>query len=502
MSKREVLRDLKVGARVAEEESTELANYFVETDQWQRIFAGEVDVIYGPKGSGKSAIYSLLISRTDSLFDRRILVVAGENPRGTPAFRDLVADPPSSEDEFRNLWKLYLVALIGEALREYGISNSPATELFRILSEAKLLEKRASLDGLVRDVLKYVRNIGKAEAVEGGLQFDPNSGLVNGVTGRIVFRAPASDEAKAGLVSVDSLMELANRAAEEADYTVWVLLDRLDVAFADTEDLEKNALRALFRVYLDARQLRRLQFKIFLRTDIWRRITEQGWREASHITGAVTIKWSRELLLNLVVRRLLQTKILRNEFAVDEDATLKSTEKQSEFFYALFPRQVDTGPNKPTTFDWMLSRTRDGSGDTAPRELIHLLTEARGAQLRQLEIGQEEPQGTTIIGPGALREALIPVSEVRLFQTIFAEYPAMRSWMEKLEGQKTQQTPATLSEIWRVDQGQAEEISAKLVEIGFFERRGTRDAPVYWVPFLYRPALKLVQGAADTDEMS
>ena len=34
-------------------------------------------------------------------------------------------------------------------------------------------------------------------------------------------------------------------------------------------------------------------------------------------------------------------------------------------------------------------------------------------------------------------------------------------------------------------------------EIGFFDARGTKDEPSYWVPFLYRSALNLVQGKAD-----
>ena len=51
--KREILQKPTFGSQVAEDEIVHLANYFVETDQWRRIFAGEIDIIYGPKGSGK-----------------------------------------------------------------------------------------------------------------------------------------------------------------------------------------------------------------------------------------------------------------------------------------------------------------------------------------------------------------------------------------------------------------------------------------------------------------
>ncbi len=74
-------------------------------------------------------------------------------------------------------------------------------------------------------------------------------------------------------------------------------LDRLDVAFADEGELEANALRALFLVYLDLLAYDRITLKIFLRSDIWRRIMQSGFREASHITRNLTIQWNRQALL-------------------------------------------------------------------------------------------------------------------------------------------------------------------------------------------------------------
>jgi len=87
MDKHEILRIISFGQRVAEEETDVLATYFVETDQWQRLYQGDIDIVYGPKGSGKSALYSLLLAKSTEMFDRNILLVAGENPRGATAFR-------------------------------------------------------------------------------------------------------------------------------------------------------------------------------------------------------------------------------------------------------------------------------------------------------------------------------------------------------------------------------------------------------------------------------
>lgn len=85
MDKLAILRSITFGQRVAEEETDVLSTYFVETDHWQRLYRGDIDVVYGPKGSGKSALYSLLLSKSTELFDRSTLLVAGENPRGATA---------------------------------------------------------------------------------------------------------------------------------------------------------------------------------------------------------------------------------------------------------------------------------------------------------------------------------------------------------------------------------------------------------------------------------
>jgi hypothetical protein len=496
MSKREILQDTTFGKQIAEEETEELNTYFVETEEWRRIFAGEVDVVYGVKGAGKSAIYSLLLKRADILRERGVIVVAAENPRGTPVFKDLVADPPTSENEFRALWKFYILALVANELRKADV-NGRRDSLVAPLEEAGLIRRELSLKGMLRAALDYARAIVKAESVEGGIQIDHATGMPNGVTGKITLREPSSAQQKLGMVSVDHLFGIANSILTDAKMQIWVLLDRLDVAFAETDELEANALRALFRAYLDLLGFDRISLKIFLRTDIWHRITKEGFREASHITRTADIAWDPRSLMNLVARRMVRNPSLRDFYKIDETKVVADSDKQRQLFYRVFPPQVDSGARRSETFDWMLSRTKDGARETAPRELIHLLTSARHAQLKEFELGQQEPDGEALIGPSAVRAALPPVSKVRLEQTLFAEYPRLRPRLQQLTGEKTAQTPDSLAQIWKVKPEEALAIATELAEIGFFETRGPKNDPTFWVPFLYRDALDMVQGSAE-----
>ncbi len=498
MSKRQVLECTTFGHRIAEEEVDELANYFVETEDWRRIYAGDVDIVYGPKGSGKSAIYSLLLKRREELFDRDILIIPAENPRGAPAFADLKVDPPTTERGFVALWKVYLLALTANALREYDMGTEEARTVVEALEDARIIDRDGlNLRSVLKNVQRFVRRLIQAESVEGGVSIDPNTGTPVGLSGKITLAEPSPELRDMGALSVDSLFEKANAALEDVGFAVWLVIDRLDVAFADTHELERNALRALFRTYLDLLPMSAIRVKVFLRSDIWQRIVDEGFREASHITRAITIRWDSPSLLNLVIRRTLRNKAIRAYYEVDEGETLGDIRAQEKLFYRVFPDKVDAGSKKPMTFDWMLSRTQDGSQHPAPRELIHLLSSLREQQLRRLELGLDEPPDEHLFDRQTFKDALPEVSRTRLEQTLYAEYPSLKPYLVRLQGEKTQQRTDTLSAIWDVPSDQALTLANELAEVGFFEKRGVKEDPEFWVPFLYRDALSMVQGSAE-----
>ena len=494
LSKRDVLTAITFGHRIAEDEADTLIAYFVETEQWRTVVSGRVDVVYGPKGSGKSALYSLLRKKVDELRANNIILAPCENVRGTPVFEDLVLDPPASEEQFRGLWKLYFLSLIGTTFRLSKVETETARELVSALEEAKLVESEWSLRRSLRSALDYVRRI---DSVSGIVNVSPATGQVEGVEAKVTLREPGAEQRKQGYVSADTLLATADKALGELDLTFWLVLDRLDVSFADSPDLEGNALRALFRVYRDMAALDHIRLKIFLRDDIWQRVVSPGFREASHVTQSITITWDERSLLHLVIRRALHNEAIRAFYDVDAAKVLADAEEQKKLFYRIFPAQVDLGERKSTTFDWMLTRTADGTDNTAPRELIHLLSSARDQQLKQLEMGQPEPAGEALFDRNALKAALPEVSKVRYEQTLCAEHPTLKEMLTRMEGEKTQQTPATLAKIWRVPVAEAHVRAEQLAEVGFFQRRGSKEQPIFWVPFLYRDALNLVQGPAE-----
>lgn len=496
VSKLDVLKQLKIGERVAEEEADELVRYFVETDQWHQMRSGEIDVVYGPKGSGKSALYTLLTKKESELFSSGILLAPAENVRGATVFRSIVSDPPPSELSFIYLWKIYCLILIARKLRELQITEGDAKSLISALEKTSLLPMNDSLSAMFRAVTNYVKGWLNRDtrAVEYALTIDPMTGAPT-ITRKTEFEV-VTEAQSLGDIPVEELLEVANNALRKANLKVWLLFDRLDVAFAESPDLERNALRALFRTYNDLKAYPAIGMKVFVRDDIWRRIAAGGFTEASHITKSVHIVWGEEGLLNLAVLRLLNNPTFVQYAGVDPEEVKSDYAKQRDLFYKLAPDQVDTGKN-PETFNWIVSRTTDASGNSVPREVIHLLEVAKDLQISKLERGGNEPEGQQLFERAAFKEALPTVSKVRYEQTLLAEYPDMLNYLQKLEAEKAEQTISTLSHLWKTNPEQTSQIAKRLSDIGFFEVRGTKDDPSFWVPFIYRSALNLVQGKAE-----
>lgn len=495
MEKLQILQQLSFGERIAEEERDQLQEYFIATHSWQVVYNGSIDIVYGPKGVGKSAIYSIVESNKEELSKKNIFIVSAENPRGSTVFSNLTTDPPTSETEFKNLWKLYFLVIIDGLLSTKDISSSKINEIHKALQEAKLIQDNRK--SVLASCLNYIRQWGKIESLQPGIVVNEVSGMPSGFNFKISFREPTFDEKKKGIVSIDYLYEILNDSLSEKAINIWILIDRLDVAFSDNLELETNALRALFKVYIDLNSFNNVSLKIFLRNDIWQRITTEGFREASHITKTITINWTRETLLNLIVSRILNNEVIVDYLEIDKQKVLADLEEQEKVFNRLFPAQVDQGQKKPNTLDWILSRVKDGQGIIAPREIIHLLNEAKAQQILKLQIGTNDMEAEIIIGKDAIKSALDIVSKVRLEQTIYAEYPSMKEYIEALRKEKAEHSIATLSKIWKLTTEETRGVASKLHQIGIFEVKGTKDNPRFWIPFLYRNELDIIQGSAD-----
>lgn len=502
MKVRPILQQTRFGSDAAENDD-ELTKYFVQTSSFVDIVDDQADLILGPKGSGKSAIFRVLANPDVAISQLRDAdIVPAFNLQGASLFQRLLYDAPeATEAQLRAAWWTYILGLVGNHLVDtYSATSDDAAD--RLSSTLEAFGLRRSEDrprSLWAVVVDGLRRLVHPSRVEGGLTYTEQGFPL--FTGAIEFdtaQQGSGAEPQQTHVPFEDLLALEIAVLDKLERRVWVAFDRLDEAFIGNPDFERSALRGLMRAHLDVSSFgRRLRTKLFLRTDIFDRITEkEGFVNVTHIR-TLRISWDEATLEDLVARRALENEVFRNSFGLTTGKTT-SPKLRREVLRALFPEQVDVGTNKPEAFAWVLRRMTDGTGQLNPRNVITFL---RAARDRQLQICDREDPDTTdrnqagaLLSRPALRDAWPDVSGARLEDTLFAEFAPLRPLIEKFKGGKATHNRDTLAEILGLspESSEFDEVVSSLVYAGFLAELPTS----YSVPFLYRPALDVTQGAA------
>ncbi|MEZ0447319.1 P-loop ATPase, Sll1717 family [Cellulomonas sp. ICMP 17802] len=478
----DVLGKISLGSPVAEHD-TALANYFIETDTFRRLITNGGDTVAGDKGTGKSALYRILAERYESYPELgSVTVLAAFNPAGTPIFQRLTDAALLDEAEYIRVWKTYFFILGGNwLLEEYGNTRPGSlAELDRVLVEAGLRVAAPEAKNVFSRLLEKFLN---PKDLESTLTFTPDGIPIS--TTKVSFAEPrAADIAQQAFLRHDDALGLLDRCLIETDFEIWMVLDRLDEAFQARPDVEYPALRALFRCYLDMQSLARIDIKLFVRNDLFRRIIANGFVNLTHINARkIPLTWDDDDLHALLVRRLRESK----EFLVLaglEDAT------DSEVFSAVFPIKVDQGEKRPTTWNWMLTRIRDGNDVKSPRNLVDLVAKAIDAQKRrEVRNPRTHQPGEPLITGEALKLALVELSRERVEDTLIAEAGDSAELIRSFEGGKSEHNETSLRDLLGDN---AVEETKRLADLGFLERVGS----TYKVPPLYRGGLSITQGKA------
>jgi hypothetical protein len=482
-----LLTQLNIGNSVAEFDEA-LDRYFIETEAFRGLSANQADIIAGDKGTGKTALYKVFTKRYTAVPElKQVEVLPGFNPVGNPVFQRLAHMEPLSEGQYITVWKSYFLSLVGNWLLElYGSQGTTDMRLLdALLQRAGLRSQDDSAETIFSKIVSVLSRFAKPKSAQMGFTFS-EAGIPI-VTPKVEFgpdeRPPENQE----LIAHEEGFSLLNRTLEGVDLTVWVVLDRLDEAFQGFPNVETPALRALFRTYLDLLAYSRIRLKLFVRNDVFRKVVQAGFVNLTHINARkMEIVWEEDDLLNLFARRVRDSA----QF-VAVTGLAKAGDK--EIFDRIFPDQVVPGGGRPKTWNWMMSRIRDGNGIKPPRNLIDLIVEARQAQIRSEDRSpREQEQGIPIIDGDAIRRAQRALSERRVQDTLFAEAADLAPMIEKFRDGKAEHSVKSLSELLGYTEHGVRTAIKPLLEIGFLEEVGSS----FKIPMLYRDGLGITQGKA------
>ncbi|NWF33178.1 hypothetical protein HH110_08975 [Stenotrophomonas sp. SAM-B] len=484
-----LLQSLQLGSSVAEFDQS-LEKYFVENQAFTALIKNEADVVAGDKGTGKTALFRILQERRAKIPELvGIEVIEGFNPVGSPIFQRLVHQAVMTEGQYASLWKAYFLSLIGNWLlgivgKDYSEASA---ELDRLLEAAGLRSRDDKPETIFSKIVNAVQRALLVRPAAAQVEFSLSETGLPVITPRLEF-TPIESVKNVEEVSYSEAFALLDRCLAELDVTVWVAMDRLDEAFQGFPDVEVPALRALLRTYLDLLAFDKLRLKLFVRRDLFRRVIGGGFVNLTHINVRKTeISWDDRELMYLLAQRVRDSgdflKLLGLVGADDET-----------IFYRIFPNKVDQAERKPTSFNWMMSRIRDGNNVKPPRNLIDLANSAREVQINMdTRANRDYDPDQPLVSADAIREAHGRLSSKRVEDTLLAEAGTeLGALINRFKRSKAEHNLDTLSQVLALSGDELSIRVGQLTEIGFLE-----ELKASWkIPMLYREGLEITQGKA------
>lgn len=487
MNVKTLLEMLELGNSVAEFDS-ELKSYFVETQAFRALISGGTDIIAGDKGTGKTALFKVLTERArefDELKD--IEIVSGFNVAGNPVFQRLGQTPLLTEGQYSTVWKGYILSLLGNWLLEFvgDDKSEKMEELDTLLTKIEMRSSDGTPSTIFSKIASLVNRILRPKSAEVAVSLSESGMPI--ILPKLEFGEEAQPSGHGTFVAHEEALSLLNTCLSELNTTVWIVLDRLDEAFQGFPAVEKPALRALFRTYLDMLEFDRIKLKLFVRRDLFRKIVDGGFVNLTHVNAKkLEIVWDEEDLKALLGNRIRKSKKFI-EAAGAQDCSYE------ELFYVLFPPKIDSGTRKPPTWGWVMSRIRDGNSIKPPRNLVDLAKKALENQLRAEDrTSRNFETGQSLIEPDSVRKALSRLSQERVIDTLLAEAADYAPLIERFRDKKAEHNLSTLATLLDTTESKVRSVVKPLLEMGFLEESGD----TYKVPILYREGLQITQGKA------
>ncbi|HEY5382473.1 MAG TPA: hypothetical protein VIJ65_09460 [Acidobacteriaceae bacterium] len=486
----QILGELRLGESIAETDEG-LDRYFVNTHTFNVLIRGEKDIIAGDKGTGKTALYRILKKRARVVEELRTTqVVTAFNLTGNPIFQELLKIPIQGEGQYIAFWKTYFLALVGNWMldQEAIVRQSSIRRVEFFLSQNNLKTTDTTPKGVFSKILaKFPKRSLRSAEIDLGIA---EHGMPH-IKPKVEYESSTVQPISFFGVDYWAGLQLLESSLKESNLTVWIALDRLDEAFQGFPAVEIPALRALLRTYLDLREIKNLAVKLFLRKDLFRKIISGGFVNLTHVNARkIEIFWRDEDLKHLLIRRV------RDSEQICDELRLRGLDND-ESFTKIFPNKVSQGEKQSTTWNWIMSRIRDGNGVIAPRNLVDLVERARAEQVQSdLITPREYQEGTSLIEAESIRKAHKTLSKERVEDTLFSEAADLSQILEKFRHKKAEYDIDALCALLGLEEDSARVVVRDLRDVGFLEEVGN----AFKVPMLYREGLNIRQGKANGSE--
>jgi hypothetical protein len=251
----ELLKSLDFGSSIAESDNL-LEAARIETSAFTDLLSDRVDLIPGTKGSGKSALFRIVVDFLPDflLRQRKVVVAHGVQHPGDPVFQAFNKEfSKLSEQDFVSFWCIYLVSLAheqfikGDRYAKFLSSASKEIQAFRLACQnANIPEIKAQknlygiLEWTLEALSKWRPKVKYKNPDIGEIEVD--------LFGQPTQTAAIDDKDDGALPTyVMQVKKSLEAVLEKSDLSLWLMIDRLDEIFPRRSTLERTALRGLLR---------------------------------------------------------------------------------------------------------------------------------------------------------------------------------------------------------------------------------------------------------------
>lgn len=414
----ENLVDLEFGdADGIRDDSVEKA--FVETSSIRLLQKGRHTVISGPIGSGKSAAFKLLKSRSVVFenYIENVIVVPVEEAISFHTMHQFIDEYFPKEDKhviYQIVWLLHIAVRIAETLSNLDgfPQNSEEKFINKFLEQTNSREQSIGLLDKAANIFK-----GFSAKIEAKIANTP-------IALQVKMDKTKTDKRKK--VNLNKVLEYCSKAvaARENFDKVLIIIDKIDKFVAGIEyDVQKKYIEALLEIEDDLVSIQNFHFNIFIRSDLFARLSfsSLGYDKVNDRT--LKLEWTDDEILQFVANRILvaleNSKIATLQDMIESTdlsqvkmsgignsfffqfmpAALKrfiferreiTTNKRTSLIPALsksiitkvFPRKISHYNNfgeleEILTCEFIKTHFRDGRGLTTPRYLLIFLKEVQ-----------------------------------------------------------------------------------------------------------------------------
>lgn len=295
------LQELSLGASAAENEFRTLENYFVETSEYVRTLRGEVTVVSGRKGSGKTAIFFMV---RDAIRTRRNTQVTDLKP----------------ESHQLSLFRQELLKLVDLGVFDHTLA---AFWYFVFLSEMLFTIKR-SLKGKSAHEMKALQALTEIDAALQEFGIEDSGDFTTRINrlSKYVTEEIHVARSRGGSLQADKLTNIVFRGGinrikqliiqhSDPKTNLLLLFDNIDKGWP-TKGVEEFDVRMIRLMVESLDKIRRdldvadrtFASVVFLRNDIYELLVEQTPDRGK--AGQIRMDWNDPAKLRMVIYRRLQ----------------------------------------------------------------------------------------------------------------------------------------------------------------------------------------------------